>query len=114
MYADIGYCIDCYTFSSIIEYDKNGRKYKLRKLETFYLFYTKALQRFHIFDFTPIIKIATGNKENSHVKKKKNVRVGCPKVCLKIAFRHLCVPPCGRFGPDEGGVAGYVDRIGTK
>ncbi|MBE7727304.1 MAG: hypothetical protein E7244_23805, partial [Enterocloster citroniae] len=26
----------------------------------------------------------------------------------------LCVPLCGRFGPDEGGVAGYVDRIGTK
>ena len=34
--------------------------------------------------------------------------------CLKIAFRQLCVPLCGRFGPDEGGVAGYVDRIGTK
>ena len=26
----------------------------------------------------------------------------------------MCVPLCGRFGPDEGGVAGYVDRIGTK
>ena len=37
-----------------------------------------------------------------------------PGVCLKIAFRQLCVPLCGRFGPDEGGVAGYVDRIGTK
>ena len=37
-----------------------------------------------------------------------------PRVCLKIAFRQLCVPLCGRFGPDEGGVAGYVDRIGTK
>ena len=36
------------------------------------------------------------------------------RVCLKIAFRQLCVPLCGRFGPDEGGVAGYVDRIGTK
>ena len=35
-------------------------------------------------------------------------------MCLKIAFRQLCVPLCGRFGPDEGGVAGYVDRIGTK
>ena len=33
---------------------------------------------------------------------------------MKIAFRQLCVPLCGRFGPDEGGVAGYVDRIGTK
>ena len=37
-----------------------------------------------------------------------------PRVCWKIAFRQLCVPLCGRFGPDEGGVAGYVDRIGTK
>ena len=36
------------------------------------------------------------------------------RACLKIAFRQLCVPLCGRFGPDEGGVAGYVDRIGTK
>ncbi|RHB45636.1 hypothetical protein DW886_11710 [Enterocloster aldenensis] len=29
-------------------------------------------------------------------------------MCLKIAFRQLCVPLCGRFGPDEGGVAGYL------
>ena len=36
------------------------------------------------------------------------------RACLKIAFRQLCVPLCGRFGPDEGGVAGYVDRIGAK
>ena len=33
---------------------------------------------------------------------------------MKIAFRQMCVTLCGRFGPDEGGVAGYVDRIGTK
>ncbi|WP_329602258.1 DUF6783 domain-containing protein [Enterocloster hominis (ex Hitch et al. 2024)] len=26
----------------------------------------------------------------------------------------MCVPLCGRFGPNEGGVAGYVDRIGAK
>ncbi|WP_308053732.1 DUF6783 domain-containing protein [Enterocloster lavalensis] len=26
----------------------------------------------------------------------------------------MCVTLCGRFGPDEGGVAGYVDQIGTK
>ncbi|WP_353964108.1 DUF6783 domain-containing protein, partial [Enterocloster hominis (ex Hitch et al. 2024)] len=25
------------------------------------------------------------------------------RACLKIAFRQLCVPLCGRFGPDEGG-----------
>ena len=31
-----------------------------------------------------------------------------PGVRLKIAFCQLCVPLCGRFGPDEGGVAGYV------
>ena len=37
-----------------------------------------------------------------------------PRACLKVAFRQLCVPLCGRFGPDEGGVAGYVNRIGTK
>ncbi|MFR6349561.1 MAG: DUF6783 domain-containing protein, partial [Enterocloster aldenensis] len=24
---------------------------------------------------------------------------------MKIAFCQLCVPLCGRFGPDEGGVA---------
>uniref|UniRef100_UPI002A4E213E DUF6783 domain-containing protein n=1 Tax=Enterocloster aldenensis TaxID=358742 RepID=UPI002A4E213E len=35
-------------------------------------------------------------------------------MCLKIVFRQLCIPLCGRFGPDEGGVAGYVDRIGIK
>ncbi|WP_420361311.1 DUF6783 domain-containing protein [Enterocloster hominis (ex Hitch et al. 2024)] len=32
-----------------------------------------------------------------------------PRACLKIAFRRLCVPLCGRFGPDDGGVAGYAD-----
>ncbi|MEY8277225.1 DUF6783 domain-containing protein [Blautia marasmi] len=26
----------------------------------------------------------------------------------------MCVTLCGRFDPDEGGVAGYVDRIGGK
>ncbi|WP_420361318.1 DUF6783 domain-containing protein [Enterocloster hominis (ex Hitch et al. 2024)] len=28
---------------------------------------------------------------------------------MKIAFRRLCVPLCGRFGPDDGGVAGYAE-----
>ncbi|WP_329602183.1 DUF6783 domain-containing protein [Enterocloster hominis (ex Hitch et al. 2024)] len=28
---------------------------------------------------------------------------------MEIAFRRLCVPLCGRFGPDDGGVAGYAD-----
>nr|WP_318264970.1 DUF6783 domain-containing protein [Eisenbergiella tayi] len=26
----------------------------------------------------------------------------------------MCVTLCGRFGSNERGVAGYVDRIGTK
>ena len=46
---------------------------------------------------------------------KRNYLVRCStRACLEIAFRQVCVPLCGRFGPDEGGVAGYVDRIGTK
>ena len=32
----------------------------------------------------------------------------CPRACLKIAFRQLCDPLCGRFGPNEGRIAGYV------
>ncbi|WP_353656107.1 DUF6783 domain-containing protein [Enterocloster sp. OA13] len=32
-----------------------------------------------------------------------------PGARLIIAFRRLCVPLCGRFGPDDGGVAGYAD-----
>ncbi|WP_374972257.1 DUF6783 domain-containing protein [Blautia producta] len=36
------------------------------------------------------------------------------RVCLKIAFGKLCVTLCGRFGSDEGSVAGYVDRIEAK
>ena len=32
----------------------------------------------------------------------------CSRACLKIAFRQLCVPHCGRFGPNEGRIAGYV------
>lgn len=36
------------------------------------------------------------------------------RVCLKIAFGKMCVTICGRFGSDEGGVAGYADRIGDK
>ena len=31
------------------------------------------------------------------------------RACLKIAFGKLCVTVCGRFDPDEGGVAGYAD-----
>ena len=31
------------------------------------------------------------------------------RACLKNAFRQMCVTVCGRFVPNEGGVAGYVD-----
>ena len=59
------------------------------------------------------ICIKAGHPANKITKKIKRL-YNTSRVCLKIAFRQLCVPLCGRFGPDEGGVAGYVDRIGTK
>ena len=36
------------------------------------------------------------------------------RACFKIAFCQMCVPICGRFDPNEGGVVGYVDRMRTK
>ncbi len=36
------------------------------------------------------------------------------RACLKIAFWKMCVTICGRFVPNERGVAGYVDRIWRK
>ncbi|MFQ8850913.1 MAG: DUF6783 domain-containing protein [Lachnospiraceae bacterium] len=33
---------------------------------------------------------------------------------MKKAFRELRVPVCGRFYPNEGGVAGYGNRIRVK
>ncbi len=30
------------------------------------------------------------------------------RVCLKIAFWQMCVTVCGRFGPNEGRIVGYV------
>ena len=36
------------------------------------------------------------------------------RACLKIAFYQMCFPICGRFVPNERGVAGYVDRIWCK
>ena len=38
----------------------------------------------------------------------------CARACLKKAFRELRVPVCGRFYPNEGGVAGYGNRIRVK
>ena len=50
--------------------------------------------------------------------KVKNAPRGCTKAhsraCLKKAFRELRVPVCGRFYPNEGGVAGYVNRMRAK
>ena len=37
-----------------------------------------------------------------------------PRACLKKAFRELRVPVCGRFYPNKGGVAGYVNRMRVK
>ena len=37
-----------------------------------------------------------------------------PRVCLKIAFRQMCVTICGKFDSNEGGIAGYVDRMRDK
>ena len=36
------------------------------------------------------------------------------RACLKKAFRELRVPVCGEFYPNEGGVAGYGNRIRVK
>ena len=55
-----------------------------------------------------------GGEWNGDGESRYGFGLSCSRACLKIAFRQLCVPLCGRFGPDEGGVAGYVDRIGTK
>ena len=33
---------------------------------------------------------------------------------MKKAFRELRVPVCGRFYPNEGGVAGYGNRMRVK
>ena len=37
-----------------------------------------------------------------------------PRACLKKAFRELQVSVCGRFYPNEGGVAGYDNRMRVK
>ena len=36
------------------------------------------------------------------------------RACLKKAFREMRVPVCGRFYPNEGGVAGYGNRMRVK
>ena len=51
-----------------------------------------------------------------HLQRKRSYRrqYSPPRACLEIAFRQLCVPLCGRFGPDEGSVAGYVTELGPN
>ena len=39
---------------------------------------------------------------------------GSARACLKKAFRELRVSVCGRFYPNEGGVAGYGNRMRVK
>ena len=36
------------------------------------------------------------------------------RACLKKAFRELRVSVCGKFYPNEGGVAGYGNRLRVK
>ena len=36
------------------------------------------------------------------------------RACLKKAFCKMCVTVCGRFFLNEGGVAGYVNRMKVK
>ena len=36
------------------------------------------------------------------------------RACLKNAFRKMCATICGRFRLNEGGVAGYVNRMKAK
>ena len=36
------------------------------------------------------------------------------RACLKITFRQMCVTICGKFDSNEGGIAGYVDRMRVK
>jgi len=43
-----------------------------------------------------------------------SLRCALTRACLKKAFRELRVPVCGRFYPNEGGVAGYGNRMRVK
>ena len=45
---------------------------------------------------------------------KRHWRENVPRACLKKAFRELRVSVCGRFYPNEGGVAGYGNRMRVK
>ena len=47
-------------------------------------------------------------------EEKRKTTMHIPRACLKKAFRELRVPVCGRFYPNEGGVAGYGNRMRVK
>ena len=51
---------------------------------------------------------------NSHNIHRMAIVHSIPRACLKKAFRELRVPVCGKFYPNEGGVAGYGNRIRVK
>ena len=47
-------------------------------------------------------------------RKKKNNLYLWPRACLKNAFCKMCITICGRFRLNEGGVAGYGNRMKAK
>ena len=42
------------------------------------------------------------------------MKIVLTRACLKNAFYKMCVTICGRFRLNEGGVAGYVNRMKAK
>ena len=52
--------------------------------------------------------------EKSDKSKWQLLNIHCTRACLKKAFRELRVPVCGRFCLNEGGVAGYGNRMRAK
>ena len=54
------------------------------------------------------------NSQNLFSRLYREPYLSLPRACLKKAFRELRVPVCGRFYPNEGGVAGYGNRMRVK
>ena len=61
---------------------------------------------------TTIDDNAADEKSDKSIWRLLNIR--CTRACLKKAFRELRVSVCGRFYPNEGGVAGYGNRMRVK
>ena len=53
-------------------------------------------------------------KHSRYVRRVNLHSLSYARACLKKAFRKLRVPVCGRFFPNEGGVAGYGNRMRVK